>query len=124
DRRRTAAVGAHAERDLAGVAVNDLDLLHRDPELVGHELRERRLVALPMGMRAGVNRHAPRRMHAHLAGLVEAGARAERAHELRRRDGAGFDVRREPDADEPPLLARGLLLGAELLVVEEAQELV
>ena len=40
DREAAAAIGAHAERDLRGVAVHDLDLIERHAELVAHELRE------------------------------------------------------------------------------------
>ena len=44
------AVGAHAEQDLAGVAVLDVDVVHRDAEPVGHHLRERGLVALAVAV--------------------------------------------------------------------------
>ena len=97
-RAGAAAVGAHAERNLPGVAVDDLHLLHRNAQLVGHQLRERRLVPLPVRVRARVHGHPARRMHADLARLVEAGAGAERADDLGRRDGARLDVGREPDA--------------------------
>src|SRR2546428_13225432 len=63
-------------------------------------------------------------MHADFPRLVEAGAGAQRADELRRRDGARFDVGREPDAEQPALLARGLLLGTEFLVVEHLEHAV
>ena len=36
-RGRAAAVGAHAERNPTGVAVHDLDVVHRDAERVGHQ---------------------------------------------------------------------------------------
>jgi hypothetical protein len=54
--------------------------LHRDAELVGHHLREGRLVALAVAVAAGEDRHLAGRVHAHLAGLEQAGARAQRAH--------------------------------------------
>ena len=48
DHQRARAVGVEAlGRDL-GVAVQHLDVLERDPEPVGHDLAERRLVALPV----------------------------------------------------------------------------
>ena len=47
-RRRARAVGAEAERRVVGVAVDDLDVLRRDAELVADDLRERRLVALAL----------------------------------------------------------------------------
>jgi hypothetical protein len=46
-RRRARAVRAQAERRRVSVAVDDLDVLGRDAELLGHDLGERRLVALP-----------------------------------------------------------------------------
>src|SRR4029453_13971560 len=54
-------------------------------------------------------------------GLVEPGAGAERADQLRGRDRAGLDVGREADAQQPALLSGRLLLGAKLLVVEHLQ---
>ena len=43
-------VGPQPERRLVGVAVHDLDVLGRDAELLGDDLRERRLVALALGL--------------------------------------------------------------------------
>ena len=57
-RRRAAAVGAEAERRAVGVAVDDLDVLGRDAELLGDDLRERRLVALALALHADAE-HAP-----------------------------------------------------------------
>ena len=56
DRRRARAVGAHAERDAVGVAVDDLDVLDRDAEPLDDELREGRLVPLAVAVRAGEHR--------------------------------------------------------------------
>ena len=95
---RARAVGAHAERHAAGVAVDDVDVLDRDAEPRRDDLRERRLVALAVAVRAGEHRHAAGRMHAHFARLEQSRARAERAGDVRRRDAAGLDVRRVADA--------------------------
>ena len=46
DRAGARAVGAHAELHLVGVAVHDRDVLDRNAEPLGDELREGRLVAL------------------------------------------------------------------------------
>ena len=51
-RRRAAAVGAEPERRAVGVAVDHLDVLRRDAELLGDDLGERRLVALALGLAA------------------------------------------------------------------------
>src|SRR3989441_13327624 len=84
DARRAAAVGAHAERDLRGVAVDDLHLLHGEPQLVGHQLGERRLVPLAVGVGAREHGHRAGGMDADLARLPEPGARAEGAGHRRR----------------------------------------
>ena len=49
----SAAVGPHAEGHPPRVPVDDLDVLHRDPELVGDDLREGGLVPLTVGVRSG-----------------------------------------------------------------------
>ncbi len=98
DRERARAVGAHAERNAAGVAVHDVDVVDRDAEPRRDDLRERRLVALAVAVRAGEDRDAAGRVHAHLARLEQPGARAERAGDVRRREPAGLDVRRVADA--------------------------
>ena len=92
------AVGAHAEQHLAGVAMLDRDVLERDAQLVGHDLRERGLVALAMAVAAGEDGDLAGGMHAHLAGLEQAGARAQGAGDARWRDAAGLDVGRVAEA--------------------------
>ena len=98
DGDRARAVGAHAEQDLRGVAVHDVDVLDRQAEAVGDHLRERGLVALAVRVRAGEHRHAAGRVHAHFARLEQPGARAERAGDRRGRDAAGLDVGGVADA--------------------------
>ncbi len=72
DGERARAVGSHAERNAAGVAMDDVDVLDRNAETPGDELRERRLVTLTVTVRAGEHADAAGRMHAHLARLVKA----------------------------------------------------
>ena len=55
DLGRLGAVGAGAARDGVGVALEHRDLLDRDPEPVGDDLRERRLVALALREGAGAD---------------------------------------------------------------------
>jgi hypothetical protein len=62
-----------------------LDVVHRDAQLVGHHLREGGLVALAVAVAAGEDRHLAGGVHAHLARLEQAGARAQGA---RHDDGA------------------------------------
>ena len=89
---RARAVGAHAEQDLRGIAVHDRHVVDRQAEPVGDHLRERGLVPLAVRMRAGEHGDRAGRMHADLARLEQAGARAERAGDVGRRDAARFDV--------------------------------
>jgi hypothetical protein len=49
DRQRAAAVRVHPERRDRGVAVQHVDVVERNTELVGGDLRPRRDVALPCG---------------------------------------------------------------------------
>ena len=93
DCQRSAAVSAHAEEDLAGVTMLDVDVFQRDTELVGHDLREGRLVALAVAVAAGEDRHLASGVHAHLTGFEKARAGAERTRHAGRRNAAGFDVR-------------------------------
>ena len=81
----------------------------RDAEPVGDELREGRLMPLAVAMRAGEHGDAAGRMHADVADLVQPGAGAERADDVRRRDAAGLDVGGDADAAQ---LAAPLRLGA------------
>ena len=84
---------SHAERNLAGVAVDNLDLVEGEAQPVRHELGEGRLVALAMAVRAGEDGDAAGRVHAHLGALVEAGPRAEPAGHHRGRHGTSLDTR-------------------------------
>ena len=70
DRRRAAAVGAEPVGRLVGVAVAHLDVLGRDAELLGDDLRERRLVALALRLRADADDGLARRVHAQVGAVV------------------------------------------------------
>ena len=124
DGTAAAAVAAHPERHLAGVAVDDVDVVDRNLQFVGDDLRERRLVALAVRMRAGEDRHLPGRMDADVRALVQARLRPERARHRRRREPTRLEVGGEADAEVPALFARRLLLTTERLVVEDLQGLV
>ena len=93
------------------VALHDRDVVELDAELLGDDLRHRRLDAL--AVRAGTERdgHLPARVHAHDRGLG-----AHRVHH----PGARLDVEPEPDAEEPAVLGeRALLFGAERVVADD-----
>jgi hypothetical protein len=95
-RKRARRVGPHAEGDLAGVAVDDVDHLERDTEAIGHKLGKRSLVAV--AVRAGEDGDAAGGVRAHFRRLVEAGACTELARYHRGRHGAGLDIGGDADA--------------------------
>ena len=92
DRQRARAVGAHADRGLVGVAVDDVDVLVGHAQLLGDHLREGRLVALAVAVGAGHHLHLAGVGEADLGALPQADAGAERAHHRRGGDAAGLDV--------------------------------
>src|SRR6185436_6452219 len=103
-----------------------LDVLDRDAEAVGHDLRERRHVTLPVRRGADEDLHGSRRQAADRGRVPAAGPVANRSEDARRREPAHLDVRREPDTEllrVTPLAPVGLLL-AEGLVADELERLV
>ena len=106
-----AGEGADAERHRGRVAAHDGDVLERDAEHVGADLRERRLVALAGAHRAGGDDG--------VAGQVERHPRA-----LEGADGGALDV--AGDADAPPDTARAQrrLLAPERVVAGRVQRCV
>ena len=106
DGRRARAVGAEAVRRAVGVAVADLDVLGRDPELLGHDLGERRLVALALGLGADRDHRLARRVDAQVGAVVH--RQPEDVHVLAR---AGADALGEERDADPHQLAAGPLLG-------------
>ncbi len=124
DRAGARAVGAHAHLHLVGVAVDDGDVLDRDAEAVGHELRESRLVALAVAMRARQDLDRPYRVDAHFGRFPETYAAAEGADRLRRRDAAGLDEGGEADAAQLAFGGGGGLARRHALVVGVQERLV
>ena len=86
------AIGAHAERHAARVAVHDVHVLHRDAQARGHHLRKGGLMPLAVAVRAGEHRHAARGVHPHLAAFKQPGACAQSACDVGWRNAAGLDV--------------------------------
>src|ERR687898_895853 len=86
-------------------AVSHLHVLWRDPELLGHDLGEGRLVALALGLRADAHHGLAGRVHAQVRAVVH--RQAEDDHVLAR-PGA-HALGEERDADPHQLPARPLL---------------
>src|SRR5579863_722286 len=93
NRRR--AAGAKPGGDAVGVALEDMDTLRRQAELIRNDLRVGRLMALPGRLRADQDRHVAVGIELHLRGLLAHGA-------------ADLDVARQADAAHKALLLRRL----------------
>ena len=119
DRRRARRVGAQTERRVVGVALTDLDVGRGDPELLGDDLRERRLVPLALRLHAELEDRLAGRMHAQLGGVEHAQAGDVVVLAL-----AGADHLGEAGDADAHQLAPGALLGlllAELVVAEHVE---
>ena len=81
-----------------------LDVAHRDAELVGDDLGERRLVALALRLHAELEDRLAGRVHAQLGGVDH--LEAEDVVLLRRPRADRLGEVRDADADEPALGAR------------------
>ena len=109
DGQGTAAVGAHAEWDLRGVAMHHLDLVERHAELAHDKLGQRRFMTLAVAVGTGEHSHAAGGMDADFRHLIQPGARAQRSDHRRRCDAAGLQIGRNANA---PQLAPRLGLGS------------
>src|SRR5213593_2070444 len=108
DRSRPARVRAEPVRRVVRVALLHLDVLVGDAELVGDDLPERRLVALPLRLDAELEDRLPGWMHPELGRVEHAQARDVVVLAVPRADDFGEEG--EADPEQPPLLARlGLL---------------
>ena len=123
-RARARAIGAHAHLHLVGVAMDDGDIIDGNAEAVGDQLREGRLVALPMGVGARENLHRADRVDANFRAFPKADAGAQRAHGRRGRDAAGLDIGGNADAAQQSLAGGFGLALVDVGVVRQLQRLV
>ena len=114
DRERAAAVGVHAELRDGSVAVQHLDVVDADAELVGDDLRKRRLVALAVRRGARDDLHRAERLEADRRRVPAADRVADGTEDARRREAAHLVVGREADADLLHVAARPSRLPARL----------
>ena len=110
--------------------MDHLDVLRRDPQLVGDDLGERRLVALPLGLHREPQSGFAGRVDAQVAAVGH--AQAEDVHVLARpgADPLGEERQADPHVGLPGRIGagRGLgaaagLLGAQLVVAGDAHRL-
>ena len=121
-RRAAAGVGAEAVGRRVGVAVLDDDVVDRQPQLVGHDLGEGRLVALPLRLHADADDGRAGGVDADL-GAVEH-LDAEDVEGVR---GAGADDLGERRDADPHQFAAGAFLGLlaqQILVADLVERLV
>jgi hypothetical protein len=78
DGERPRAVAVEALRRRLGVAVEDLDVLERNTELIGHDLAERGLMPLPVRAGADDDLDLAGCQHAHRRVLPTTGAEVQR----------------------------------------------
>src|SRR5258706_14522797 len=111
-----AGIGAQAVRRGVGVAVLDGDVLDRQPQLFGHDLREGGLVALPLGLHANAHDGRASWMDADLGAIEHLDAQ-----DVEGMRGAGADdlgQGRDTDAHQLATGALLRLLAAQLLVAD------
>ncbi len=108
-----------------GVAVQHLDVLERDAELVGDDLAPRRLVALAVRRGAGDHLDLAGGQHPDGRRLPAAGTERQRAEHPRGGQAAHLGEGGEADAqlDRVVRLAAALLLGPQFVVADQLQRL-
>src|SRR4029453_15057981 len=122
--RRSTSVRAPPHRRVVGIAVHDLHVAHADAELVGDDLRERRLLALTVRRRADEHVHLAGRMKSYDRAFPEPSLESDRPRNLWRPEAADLDVGRDADAEILALPSPCLLLGAKRVVVDVLQRFV
>ncbi len=99
DGQRARPVGVEPDRADGGVGVEHLDVVDRDAELVGHQHRPRRLVALAVGRGAAHDLDLVGREHPDRGLLPAAGAVVERRQHPGGSQPAHLEVARHADAE-------------------------
>ena len=116
DGRRPRRIGAHAERRGVGVAFLDHDVLGRDAELVRHDLRPRRLVALALRLRSRAEERLAGHVDPELGRVEHLDAEDVVLAAVARSERLGH--RRDADAEQPSARLRLFLLLQEVLVAD------
>src|SRR5262249_10382902 len=117
------AIGAHPELHLVGIAVHDADVVERNAEPFGHDLRKGGLVALAVLVTAGEDFDRAGGIDAHFRRFPQPDAAAERADRLARPNPAAFDIGGEADAAKIVVAGGPALALAEAAVVGDFQRL-
>ena len=116
DAGATAGPGGAAVRRHLGIAGDDLDVLLREAELIGHDLADDRLGALPLLGDRDQAAHLARRRQAEDRAVLRGDARTADAVEGRARIG-DLDEGRDADAAIDAALAQLGLLGAQRIII-------
>ena len=112
---RLPPVPIDAEGRDSRIAVDDPDMLERHPHLIGGNLRQRRLVALPMRRLSGEHGEPAIGLEPDLRQLA---AEHPPAHAHLGGPGCGFDEGRHPQTEIPALGAGSALLFAERFQID------
>src|SRR5262249_12736579 len=114
-----AAEGSDSVLHNRGIAMNDCDVVQVDSQLVGRDLGKRGLLSLPVRRDPGKNGDLAGGLDPHGCAFPAAG-RSRCRWSYR----ANLDIGRNADSDKPALLARLLLILAQLLVPRHLERLV
>ena len=123
DRQRTRPVGVHAVRRDGRVGVEDLHVVGADAQLVGHDHRPRRLVALPVGGGAGDHLDLAGRQDPDRGRLPPPGGVVERGQGPAGGQAAHLHVRGQADAQvlAAPRVPAPALLGPQIVVADQLE---
>ena len=116
-----AAVGAQPERCLVGIAVHDVDVVGRDAQFFGDDLRERRLMSLALGLNRKPHHGFAGRVHPQLTSVGH--AEAEDVHVLARAGADGLGEEGHADAHQLALLPSALLFLTQSVIADHVHGL-
>ena len=103
----TGPIGAHAHRHAGRVAVHDINHAFVNTDHLGHHLRKRRLVPLPVAVRPGHDNQPTRGIDPHCGAFIKPCACAQLANKVTGRNAASLDITVDPKAAQFSSRLRG-----------------